>query len=199
MIQSLEQADGKQFFGFEDIEDGVTYKANCQSDSWKRRGEVDDQILEMEASNYLLELYRDTNCHLHPNLKLFRREGGNVLREYDFFLHGDLVEPTFGILLEAKTVPHPKDVDNLVKRSLELEGYFKNRDNYFATAGTLLKKQNTVDFKHFYNVKKVYPVLAGKLFHEINIDQFIKSVVMPMYPSGSRYIIKGLETFLKLT
>ena len=154
----------------------------------------------MEASNHLLSALAENypHYHIHHNVRLFDESGKRSFREYDAFIHGhEIIAPSVGFLVEGKYVPHPRDIDNLLHRAAELEGWLKAGKSFPAKEGTLTGLQQDMDFQHLFNVKRVVPVMAGKLFHHVNMDECVAKGVLPVYPSGARYAVGGLSSFLK--
>ena len=50
---------------------------------------------------------------------------------------------------------------------------------------------------HFKNVTNVIPCLAGKLFTPQMINMCLERKVIPVYPSGGRFIVGGLHLLAK--
>jgi len=84
-------------------------------DGWKHRDQVDESILEVEASNHLLSALAEHYSHSHHNVRLFDESGKRSFRKYDALIHGhEIISPSIGFLIEGKYVPHiPSDIDNL--------------------------------------------------------------------------------------
>ncbi len=199
-IVHLRQPDNLSIDQFSDLVNNGEYQAFCKSDGWKHRDQVDDSILEVEASNHLLSALAEhyPHSHIHHNVRLFDESGKRSFREYDAFIHGhEIIAPSVGFLIEGKSVPHPRDIDNLLHRAAELEGWLKAGKSFPAKEGTLTGLQKDMDFQHLFNVQRVVPVMAGKLFHRLNIDECVAKGGLPMYPSGARYAVGGLSSFLK--
>ena len=57
--------------------------------------------------------------------------------------------------------------------------------------------QRDMDFQHLFHIQRVAPVMAGKLIHHVNMDECVAKGVLPVYPSGARYAVGGLGSFLK--
>ena len=107
----------------------------------------------------------------------------------------DIIAPSVGFLIDGKYVPHPRDIGNLLNRAAELEGWLKEGKSFPAKEGTLTGLQQDMDFQHLFNVQRVVPVMA--LFHHVNMDECVVKGVLPVYPSGARYAVGGLSSFLK--
>ena len=198
-IVSLRQPDDGNVDLFSDLVNNGEYRALCKTDGWKHREQVDDSILEVEASNKLLSALAEhfPHSHLHHNVRLFDESGKRPLREYDALIHGHEIAPSIGFIVEGKYVPHPTDVHDLLYRAAELQGWLKAGRNFPAKEGTLNGLQRPMNFQHLFNIQRVVPVLAGKLFHQVNIDECVSQGVLPVYPSGARYVVRGLSSFLK--
>lgn len=200
-VKYLQQPDRVDVCFFSDLVDGGQYRAVCNSDAWKHRDQVDDAILEVEAAQYVLsavtEFYPD--AHVHHNVRLKETCGKKLMREYDAIVHGHELSPTVGFLVEAKYVPHPDDIGELLDRAKELEKWLQAKKVYPASEGTLSSTRKPLDLSHLFNIQRVVPVLAGKLFHQVNLDESVSRGVLLLYPSGARYAVKGLSALLKLT
>ena len=200
-VKYLQQPDRVDVCFFSDLVDGGQYRAVCNSDGWKHRDQVDDAILEIEAAEYVLSAVTEfyPNAHVHHNVQLKDTSGKKLMREYDAIVHGHELFPTVGFLVEAKYVPHPNDIGKLLDRATELERWLQAKKVHPASEGTLMSKRKPLDLSHLFNIQRVVPVLAGKLFHQVNLDECVSRGVLPLYPSGARYAIKGLSALLKLT
>ena len=199
-IVSLRQPDDINVSLFSDLVNNGEYRALRKSDGWKHRNQVDDSILEVEASNHLLSALAEQypHSHIHHTVRLFDDSGNRPFRWYNALIHGhDNEDTSVGFLVEGKYVPHPNDIDNLLTRAAELEGWLKARKSFPAKEGTLAGLQRDLDFTHLFNVQRVVPVMAGKLFHHVNMDECVAKGVLPVYPSGARYAVSGLGSFLK--
>eukprot|EP01036_Dinobryon_divergens_P033877 gene33877-43765_t len=182
-IVHLRQPDNLSVDQFSDLVNNGEYRAFCKSDGWKHRDQVDDSILEVEASNHLLSALVENypHSHIHHNVRLFDESGKRSFREYDALIHGhDIIAPSVGFLIECKYVPHPRDIGNLLHRAAELEGWLKAGKSFPAKEGTLTGLQQDMDFQHLFNVQRVVPVMAGKLFHHVNMDECVAKGVLPV-------------------
>jgi hypothetical protein len=157
--------------------------------------------LEIEAAQYVLSAVTEfyPNAHVHHNVQLKDASGKKLMREYDALVHGHELSPTVGFLVEATYVPHAKDIGKLFDRATELERWLHAKKVYRASEGTLISTRKPLDLSHLFNIQRVVPVLAGKLFHQVNLDECVLRGVLPLYPSGARYVVKGLSALLKLT
>ena len=193
-IKYLQQPDRVDVYFFSDLVDGGQYRAVCKSDGWKHRDQIDDAILEIEAAHYVLSAVTEyyPNAHVHHNVQL-QDTCGKMLKEYDAIVHGHELSPTVGFLVETKYIPHPKDIGKLFDRATELETWLHAKKVYRASEGTLISTRKPLDLSHLFNIQRVVPVLAGKLFHQVNVDECVSRGVLPLYPSGARYAVKGLS------
>ena len=181
-----------------DLVNNGEYRALCKLDGWKHRDQVDESILEVEASNHLLSALAEHYSHSHHNVRLFDESGKRSSRKYDALIHGnEIISPSISFLIEGKYVPHPSDIDNLLYRAAELKGRLKARKSFPAKEGTLSGLQRDMDFQHLFNIQKVVPVMKGKLLHHVNMNECVAKGVLPVNSSETRYAVGGLGSFLK--
>mgnify|MGYP003386121587 CR=1 FL=1 len=198
-IIRLLQPDGVAVYTFDDITGGGEYRAVCDTDSRKLRDQNDDKILEIEATQAVLEAMKSEypDAHVHHNL-MFGKKLSELKMEVDGLVHGHVHNPTIACMVDCKYNPRDTDVDKVLARSKKLLGYIENKEVFpFSKSGTLLDKAVTVPFNHFHNVNRVVPCLGGKLFHKDVIEYCHKKGVFPVYPSGARYCTKAIKSFLK--
>ena len=138
------------------------------------------------------------NCHLHQNV-IVRKDSDkfNVVQQLDGILHGHLTAPTFALVVEAKTSIHPNHLDEVLERVTLFTGYVSKAHMYnFSTGwGPDLPLSS---FTHFSNVQRVIPCLAGRRFPDILINRGLDRGIIPVFPSGARYVAKGLELLRKI-
>jgi hypothetical protein len=74
---------------------------------------VDAEVLEREAELALIRIMNVDNP-IHYNVTPY---GSNKLQQFDGILHGHLIEPTFIMVMEAKTSIYPKYCDQVLKKA----------------------------------------------------------------------------------
>lgn len=191
-IACLLQPDGQEVLEFEELEDGGMYRASRKFDAQKNRYQIDDEILEMEASERLFQelKIKSKNAHLHQNLKVY--EGKTVLSQFDAIVHGDIAEETYAIVLEAKTKVHPNDLSVAVEKAAVFQRHLQSTSILSCTSG-FNPAAVREPFTHYTNVKHVIPCIAGRHFSSELVNECCSLGIIPVFPSGSRYAVKMLQ------
>mmetsp|Transcript_26154 Transcript_26154/g.37448 ORF Transcript_26154/g.37448 Transcript_26154/m.37448 type:complete len:289 (+) Transcript_26154:30-896(+) len=184
---------------FDDMEDGGCYRAVRTFDPLLKSSQVDADVLEQEAALSLLSNISGNypNCHLHQNVKLYENSSNKMAQQFDGILHGHLMEPTYAIIMEAKTSIHPNHFDEVLKKVAAFKTYVSEAPNYNFSTGWQPNKALS-SFTHFSNVQHFIPCLAGRRFPENLVEECVVKGIMPVFPSGARYVAKGMELLRKV-
>lgn len=196
----MEQADGQEIFVFDHLINGGNYHAVRKFDAQINRYHVDDEVLEIEASTLLLRSLNQqaNNAHLHQNLKIYQKmTDADDSAQFDAIVHGHVNDRTFAIVLEAKTKVNPNDITRALKKSSDFQKYIHSSSSLYCTSGydPYSTKQ---PLTHFKNVNRVIPCLAGKHFPSNLIESCCEKGIIPIFPSGARYVSKHMHDILKL-
>lgn len=202
-LELLLSLDGNSVNSFDQLEDGGQYRAIQDKDIAQNLWRVSDQALEMEAGSGLITMVNQTypGAHLHQNVKLIEdglknMHGGH---QYDNIVHGDKELPTWAVMMEVKSKVHPNDIDLVVKKAEDLRNEIVNHSKFAFTSGH--KPEPIINrFSHFRNVDRIIPCLASRHFPTHLVDDCIAKGIMPLLPSGSRFVCGNaikLSKFLK--
>lgn len=185
---------------YDDLEDGGCYRAVTDLDAMKNRYQVDDQVLEIESSHYLVDALRPTftTVHLYQNLVLYTGNTRDSSAQFDAVIHGATSGNTFAVVLEAKYNVHPDDIKAAKAKAVLFESYLAFPSLYSCTSG-YDRNAPKIPFDHYSNIKKVVPCLAGIFFPPELVEICKEEGVIPIYPSGARYTGYNLELLHNLT
>jgi len=193
-IGRLLQPDGEEVLEFEELKDGGMYRAIRKFDAQKHRYQIDDEVLEMEASECLFqELRTNSNAvHLHQNVKVYEGNNDSVSSQFDAIVHGDIAENKYAIVMEANTKVHPSDLSVVLAKAALFDKYLTTTSSLSCTSGfnPAVKRE---PFAHYGNVKHVIPCLAGRHFSTELVDACCTRGIIPVFPSGFRYVVKMLH------
>jgi len=184
---------------FEGIEDGGCYRAVRTIDHLLKSSQVDGDVLEQEAALSLLRELVSNNytdsCHLHHNVALYEKNvEGAVLQQFDGILHGHQAKPTYAIVMEAKT-----NFNDVLTKVARFKSYVLRAQDYsFSSGWRPTRATETSPFTHFSNVHHFIPCLAGRRFPSNLIEECIANGIIPVFPSGARYVAKGLDLLKKV-
>jgi hypothetical protein len=121
-------------------------------------------------------------------------EDAKVLQQFDAVLRGHLCEPTFAMVMEAKTTVHPRHFAEVLKKAASFESFVARADKCRYSSGWKPIKVSS-PFAHFGNVQRVVPCLAGSRFPLNLVEECLSKGIVPIFPSGARYVAKGLDLF----
>jgi hypothetical protein len=201
-IERLLTPSGESVATFDSMENGGFYRAVRTVDHLLKSSQVDAEVLEMEAALSLHESIIENypNCHLHHNVSVSAHASadGDALQQFDAIAHGHSTKNTFAIILEAKTSIHPIRLDQVLKNVSLFEKYVSDAETYHFLAGWGPKQRTLSSFGHFSNVQHFVPCLAGRRFPDNLVEECLLRGIMPVFPSGARYVAKGLEILRKI-
>ena len=193
-ISKLIQPDGQSIYRFKELVDGGFYRAVSAFGHQGNRYQVDDQILEIESSNFLVDAIRkdSPNVHTHQNLTVYPYNDTKASAQFDAVVHGDVADDTFAIVLEAKYKVHREDFKKVLDTVKLFESFRDSPSLYSCTSGYDITVPK-VPFDHYNNVRRVVPCLAGKHFPPELVEACKKVGIIPIYPSGARYTVENLH------
>ena len=122
-----------------------------------------------------------------------------VLQQFDGILRGHKVKPTYAIVMEAKTCIHPINTLGVLEKVTRFKNYVLSAQDYsFSSGWRPTRATETSPFTHFSNVHHFIPCLAGRRFPSNLIEECIANGIIPVFPSGARYVAKGLDLLKKV-
>jgi len=189
-IDLLLSPSGEEVATFDNMEEGGCYRAVRKIDHLLKSRKVDADVLEQEAALFLLGnmIKNYPNCHLHQNVTLRKNsDKDTVTQQFDGVLHGHLSKPTFAIIMEAKTSIHPDHFDEVLEKVDTFKSYVSEAQTYNFSAGWAPNLPSS-SFTHFSNVQHFIPCLAGRRFPENLVEECVAKGIMPVFPSGARYV-----------
>ena len=202
-IERLLTPAGDSVATFDNMEDGGCYRAVRTIDRFLRSfksAKVDADVLEMEAALALSTHMKIEypGCHLHQNVHIRNySDKGQVAQQLDGVLHGHLSAPTFAMVLEAKTSIHPDHLAEILEKVTLFRGFVSEAQKYNFSAGWE-PDPPSLPLTHFSNVQHFIPCLAGRRFSENLVQDCLMKGIVPVFPSGARYVAKGLEILRKM-
>jgi hypothetical protein len=166
--------------------------------------EVNAEVVEQEAALALMRIMHANhfNCHIHHNVTLYGISGGirgkNRLQQFDGILTGHLIEPTFAMVMKAEASIHPHNLNEILKKAALFKECVSEAQRYKFSSGWVVPNTSTSSLQHFSNVKHVIPCFAGRCFPDNLVRECLEHGIIPVFPSGARYAVLGLELLKKI-
>jgi hypothetical protein len=183
-IERLLTPAGDSVATFDNMEDGGCYRAVRTIDHFLRSfksAKVDADALEMEAALALATHMKIDypGCHLHQNVHIRNySDKGQVAQQLD------------AMVLEAKTSIHPDHLAEILEKVTLFRGFVSEAQKYNFSAGWE-PDPPSLPLTHFSNVQ-------GHRFPENLVQDCLMKGIVPVFPSGARYVAKGLEILRKM-
>lgn len=198
-ITRLLTPSGEPVVTFDNMDDGGCYRAFRTLDDLRKCSQVDAELFKQEVALSLLSNFSGSfpNCQLHQNVTVHKTFSEDVAQQFDGVLHGHLFKPTYAIIMDAKISIHPDHFAEVLEKVAIFKNYVSRAPAFnFSTGWGPVSDSSP--FTHFSNVQYFIPCLAGRRFPENLAEECLDKGIIPVFPSGARYVTKGLGLLKKM-
>lgn len=102
------------------------------------------------------------------------------------------------MVMKAEASIGPQDFDEVLKKAALFKECVSEAQRYEFSSGWVGPNSSTSSLQHFFNVKHVIPCLAGRCFPNNLVRECLEHGIVPVFPSGARYAVLGLELLKKI-
>mmetsp|Transcript_28680 Transcript_28680/g.39444 ORF Transcript_28680/g.39444 Transcript_28680/m.39444 type:complete len:219 (-) Transcript_28680:77-733(-) len=200
-IGHLLTPSGEAVVTFDDMEDAGCYCAIREIDYLLKCRSIHIDALEQQgAARSLLRNMIKTSpyCRLYQNASIRKAsDNSTIVHQFGSVFHGHLSNPTYAIIMKGNVNVQP---DHLVE-VLEKVDLFKNYisdAHLYNFSSDLGRYKTSSPLMLFSNVHHVIPCLMGRHFPETLVEECVVKGIIPVFPSGARFVAKGLEILKKI-